>query len=117
MNGTTFKQLSAIVMQFVMQEEYEKQQEQEAITEAAKLMFENAEEDAKLAIINNYIQQIKDVDFAKTPLTIFFRRGTPSFKSYQQTLKEKLDSYEHISELYIQYKYYDTFGQSLIYQE
>ena len=77
-------------------------------------MFENAEEDAKLAIINNYFQQIKDVDFAKTPLTIFFRKGTPSFKSYQQTLKEKLDSYEHISELYIQYKYYDTFGQSLI---
>ena len=62
------------------------------------------------------VNQIQNVNFEIEPLTIVFKKGTASFKSIQQTLKEKLDSYEHISELFIQYKYYEN-KDLLLYQD
>ena len=85
MNGTSFKDLAATIAYLVMQHEVELKQQEEA---------KKQEEEAKTVSIVN---QIQNVNFEIEPLTVVFKKGTPSFKSIQQALKNKIDSYEHVS--------------------
>ena len=98
MNGISFNDLAAIVAHFVLQHEIEIKQQ----TEAEVIDAPNA---------NETINQIQNVDLDKQSLTIFFKKGATSFNSIQKALKDKFESYEHISDLYIQYKRWDTNGQ------
>ena len=105
--GNSLELIAAIVYQFAMQKDYEEREFQAEQAEAVKSLIDNAESEAAIA---NIINQIQNVNFEKEPLVIVFTKGSASFKSIQQALKDKLDSYDHISELYVQYKYFDANG-------
>jgi hypothetical protein len=105
--GNSLEFIAAMVYQFAMQKDYEEREFLAEQAEAVKSLIDNAEAEVAIANIANKIQ---NVNFEKEPLVIVFTKGSASFKSIQQALKDKLDSYDHISELYVQYKYFDANG-------
>ena len=94
MSGMSFKELASIVMQFAMQDDFEQRRQEEVI---------DANENIDVA---QAINQIKDADLSKEPLELHFAKGSLKYSDIKQAFADKIEKYEHISELTIQYKYY-----------